>query len=63
MVCRSQALRVGEVTDEQAVEQITNGLNRMIRPLVRAAVPVRLILRALRDMADSLEEAERRTFN
>ena len=49
------------MTDEQAVEQITIGLNRMIRPLVRGAVPVPLILRALRDMADSLEEAQRRS--
>lgn len=50
------------MTDEQAVDQIISGLNRMIRPLVRGAVPVRLILKALRDMADSLEEAERRTM-
>ena len=49
------------MTEDQAVEQIITGLNRMIRPLVRGAVPVPLILRALRDMADSLEEAQRRT--
>lgn len=48
------------MTDEQAVDQIITGLNRMIRPLVRSSVPVPLILKALRDIVDSLEEAQRR---
>lgn len=51
------------MTDEEAVDQIIAGLNRMIGPLIRSAVPVRLILKALRDIADALEEAERSTFN
>ncbi len=50
------------MTDAQAVDQIITGLNRMIRPLVRGNVPVALILRALRDMADSLEAAQRRVM-
>ena len=49
------------MTDAQAVDQIITGLNRMIRPLVRGNVPVPLILRALRDISDALEEAQRRS--
>lgn len=50
------------MTEDQAVDQIIAGLDRMIRPLVRGNVPVPLILRALRDIADSLEAAQRRVM-